>query len=74
MSPELERLLNALFERDTCEPENRPQWDANIRRIVNDCLAGHPEISRERFLEAVHERYRVMRRARRKPPTMPALA
>ena len=32
MSPELERLLNALWERDRCEPKDREKWNANIER------------------------------------------
>lgn len=36
MSPELERILEALWERDTCEPESRPKWDATLRRLVDD--------------------------------------
>jgi hypothetical protein len=38
MSPELERLLAAFYERDTCEPSDRPKWDATVQRLINDAL------------------------------------
>jgi hypothetical protein len=34
MSPELERLLNALWERDTAEPYERARWKATVERQV----------------------------------------
>jgi hypothetical protein len=33
MSPELERLLQTLYEYDTCEPAHRPKWDAVVQRL-----------------------------------------
>jgi hypothetical protein len=38
MSPELERILAALYERDTGEPSDRPTWDATVRRLIADAL------------------------------------
>ena len=71
MSPELERLLNALYERDTCEPENRVRCDRTVRRLLDDALQRVPNASRERFLSALGDRYRQFLRARRKPPSLP---
>ena len=62
MSPELERLLVALYERDTCEPSDRPKSDA---------LSRQSGITREQFMDALETRYREFRRARRKPTTLP---
>jgi hypothetical protein len=36
MSPELERLLNALWERDTAEPYERARWKATVERLIAD--------------------------------------
>ena len=74
MSPELERLLAALYERDTCEPADRPKWDATVRRLVQDALNLQPGTSQDEFMEALQDRYRRFRRARRKPSTLPPTA
>jgi hypothetical protein len=74
MSPELERLLRAMYERETCAPAERPKWEATVRRLVTDAVAKLPGTSYERFTEAVWERYKAFRRAHRKPPTMPLKA
>ena len=71
MSPELERLLAALYERDNCEPSDRPQCDATVLRLVTDALNKQPGVSRDEFLDAVESRYREFRRARRKITTLP---
>lgn len=74
MSPELERLLAALYERDTCEPEHRPHREAAFRRLVDDALAKQPGLAYEEFMEAVHSRYVEFRRSRRKPTSLPPSA
>ena len=71
MSPELERVLTALYERDTCEPKDRPKWDATVRRLMADALVSQPDISYDALMEALRERYVEFRRARRKPPALP---
>jgi hypothetical protein len=38
MSPELERILAAMYEFDTCEKSQRAQWEATLRRLVKDAL------------------------------------
>jgi len=38
MSPELERLLAALYERDTCEPVHRERCERTVRRLLEDAL------------------------------------
>lgn len=71
MSPELERLLNALWERDTCEPKDRYYWKATVDRLISDARGKIPGLSREQFMDAIVERYEEFRRKRRKPPTLP---
>ncbi|MBI3851203.1 MAG: hypothetical protein HY298_13155 [Verrucomicrobia bacterium] len=74
MSPELERLLTALYERDTCEPGQRAHWEATLQRLIADSLAKQPLVSRDEFMEAIHARYVEFRRTRRKPSTLPPKA
>lgn len=74
MSPELERLLAAMWERDTCEPKDRPRWEASVRWVVAEALARQPGLSREQFMAALWPRYEAFRHARRHPPTLPPKA
>jgi hypothetical protein len=75
MSPELERLLAALYERDTCEPKDRGHCERSARRLVEDALRQVPDTSRSQFLEAISHRYHEFKRARRKQfPTIPPKA
>ena len=46
MSPELERLLAALYERDTCEPKHRGRCERTARRLIEDALRQVPDASR----------------------------
>ena len=71
MSPELDRLLEAFDEKLTCPPEEKPRRVAIFERLFEDALSRRPETSRDKFLDALRDRYRVFCRARRKPPTMP---
>jgi len=74
MSPELERLLNALWERDYCEPKDRARWKATAERLIADACTGCPGLGREQFMDAPPPRYEEFRRARRKPTTLPPTA
>jgi len=74
MSPELERLLQALYEKRTCPPEEKPQRDATFERLLQDALARGRATSRDQQLDALHDRYEEFRRARRKAPSMPPRA
>jgi hypothetical protein len=74
MSPELERLLEALYDRDTCEPELRYRYERTVRRLLDEALQRVPTATREQFLDALRDRYRQFLRARRKPPTLPPTA
>jgi len=38
MSPDLERLLNALWERDDSEPQDRARWNATVERLMGEPL------------------------------------
>ncbi len=71
MSPELERLLEALYEKLSCPPEEKSHRVATFERLLQDALARQPGTSRDELLNALQDRYRDFLRARRKPPTMP---
>ncbi|HVM48833.1 MAG TPA: hypothetical protein VMU04_12450 [Candidatus Acidoferrum sp.] len=74
MSPDLERLLTALYDRDTCEPEQRERLQRIVNRLLQDSMQRVPVADRARFLDALGDRYRQFLRARRKPPTLPPKA
>ncbi len=74
MSPELERLLAALYEYNTCDPIDLPKWEATVSRLVDTALQREPSITRDQFMEALRDRYREFCRARRKPSTLPPKA
>jgi hypothetical protein len=74
MSPELERLLQALYEKLTCPPEEKPRRVATFERLLNDALACRPGTSRDELLDALHDRFREFCRLRHKPPTIPPKA
>jgi len=74
MSPELEQLLEALYERDHCEQEERDHYERNARRLIDDVLQRLPNLSRDQFLEALKDRYRQLRKARRRFPSIPPKA
>jgi hypothetical protein len=74
MSPELERLLAAFYEKLSCPPEEKPQRVATFERLLQDALARRPGTSREQLIEALQDRMRDFIRARRKPPSLPPRA
>jgi hypothetical protein len=74
MSPELERLLLALYEKRTCPPEEKTHRTATFERLFQDALARRPGTSRDELLEALLERYEAFRRSRRKPTALPPQA
>lgn len=74
MSPELERLLNALWELNTCEPKDRARWKATLDRLTKDALAARPGTTAEQLFTALMPRYQAFQRARRKHPTLPPKA
>jgi len=57
MSPELERLPEAIYERDHCEHDRRGRCERNVRRLTGDALQRMPNVSRDDFLEALKDRY-----------------
>lgn len=74
MSPELERLLEALHEKLTCPPEEKPHRAATFERLLLDALARAPGTSRDEFLDALRDRYRQFLRSRRRPSSLPPRA
>ena len=57
MSPELERLLEALYEKLTCPPEEKSHRVATFERLHQDALARRHGTSRDELLSAFHEPY-----------------
>jgi hypothetical protein len=75
MSPELERLLAALYERDTCEPKDRARCERTASRLIEDALRQVPDTGRAQFLEAISGRYHEFKRVRKRCfPTLPPKA
>jgi hypothetical protein len=74
MSPELERLLEALHEKLTCPPEEKLQRVTTFEQLLNDALSRSRNLSRDALLAALQSRYREFRRARRQPTTLPPRA
>ena len=74
MSPELERLLNAIWELETCEPQFQAKWKSVVARLLDDACQKRPGTTREQLRVALKERLDQMRRARRQPPTIPPQA
>ncbi len=58
MSPELERLLEALYEKLTCPPEEKEHRTATFERLLQDALARRPGTSRDQLLDALQNRFR----------------
>lgn len=74
MSPDLQRLLEAYYEKRTCPPGEKLRRAASFERLMNDALARQPGITRDALLEALELRYPEFRRARSKPTTLPPKA
>lgn len=74
MSPDLEKLLEAYYEKRTCPPGEKTQRATTFERLLNDALARRTGTSREALLDALQSRYCEFRRARRKPTTLPPKA
>ena len=74
MSPELDALLRADFERHNCEPACRARCQATFERLLQDALEKAPGVSRDEFLEALRPRLIEFRRAQRRPATIPPQA
>jgi hypothetical protein len=74
MSPDLERLLNALWERDFGEPKDRARWRATAERLISDACSRQSGLSRDQFIDAIVPRYEQFRRARSKPSALPPKA
>jgi hypothetical protein len=74
MSPDLEKLLEALYEKFNCPPEEKAHRVATFERLLQDAIARRPDTSRDELLNALQDRYREYLRSRRKPPTIPPRA
>jgi len=74
MSPELERLLEALHEKLTCPLTEKLHRSATFERLLLDALAKRPGTSREELFDALRDRYRGFVKTRRKPPMLPPKA
>lgn len=74
MSPELQKLLLALYEKRTCPPAEKAHRTATFERLVQDALVRRPGTTRDELLQALHDRYVDFRRAQHQPPTLPPKA
>lgn len=74
MSPDLEALLHADFERHNCEPRDRVRCQATFEKLLGDALAKSPRTSREELLEALRSRTIEFRCAQRKFSSFPPKA
>ncbi|MEI6078422.1 MAG: hypothetical protein WCS94_22780 [Verrucomicrobiota bacterium] len=74
MSPDLEALLRADYERHNCEPQFFARHHATFERLLNDALANSSGTSREQLLEALRDRMMEYRRAQRRISTPPPQA
>ena len=74
MSPDLERLLQALYEKLNCPPGEKSHRATLFERLLQDTLDRQPGLSRDQLLDALQVRYRDLRRARRKPSALPPKA
>ncbi len=53
MIPELDRLLNALWERDFGEPKDRARLMATVEQLIADACQRWPGLSREEFMDCL---------------------
>jgi hypothetical protein len=74
MSPELEALLRADFERHNCEPAERAKFQVAFEQLLQESLTRAPGTSREEFLEALRPRIIEFRRSQRKNSALPPKA
>jgi hypothetical protein len=75
MSPELERILDALWNADYGDPMGSANWRRKAEGLINEALhSAPPGTSRDEFMRAILLRYDTACRARRKPPTLPPKA
>jgi hypothetical protein len=65
MRSDLDKLLEALYEKDSCEPEHRLRWQRDYDRLLEDALARVPRVSRQQLQEALADRYRELKKRRR---------
>ena len=49
MSPDLERLLQALYEKLTCPPAEKSHRTAIFERLLQDALDRQPGLSRDQL-------------------------
>ena len=74
MSPELEALLRADFERHNCEPQDRAKFHAAFENLLHAALAKSSGLSRDELLEALRDRVIEFRRSQRKNSSLPPKA
>ncbi len=76
MRSELDKLPQALYEKDSCEPRDRLRWQNSYDRLLQDALARIPGVSRQQFQEALADRYRELKKQRRRDrqPKLPPRA
>jgi predicted metalloprotease len=72
LNPDLERLVEAFYRLQECEPGEERRLLANYRRLFQEAAARLPAgRSRDELQAAIRVRARQMKLARKRPPTMP---
>lgn len=75
MNPELDRLLTALWTRDTARPAERPGAELALESVIEEIVSCWPGLTRQRLLDLVSRRYEAFAKAQlAKHPTVPPKA
>jgi hypothetical protein len=74
MSPELEALLQALWERENSEPAELLNHTRRVEELIAEALRTGPGISRDEFMAALMVRYAAFRRSQRRHSSLPPRA
>ncbi len=64
MSPDLQRLLEAYYEKRTCPPPEKAHRAATFERLLGDAMTRKPGLSRDELMGALAARYAEFRRQR----------
>jgi hypothetical protein len=67
-NPELEAILQARYELETCDPSQKTERRARLDKLVNAAIAktGRKELSARAFIEITAEAYREFKLARKR--------
>ena len=67
LSPELERIVQALYEREEGEPKHRLKWDRTYIRLFEGAAARLPSgCSREQLHDAILQKFWELKKSKRR--------